>query len=135
MVDQSLADQKLRTSFELADRLEKVGAPLLAVYWEWREETGRWELVLVPNSPAKEHELIKVATEVMIEPPYRSVFSLLDVSVNARQIDRARAIGAYIRGPENLGRRFDTTFTGGHYFEGVIVVYLSPKFVREHHAA
>jgi hypothetical protein len=135
MVDQSLVDRKLRMSFELAARLKEVGAPLLAVYWEWQEEMGRWELVLVPNSPAKEHELIKVATEVMIEPPYRSVFSLLDVAVNARQIERARAIGAYIRTPDDLGRRFDTTFTGGHYFEGVIVIYLSPEFARAHRVA
>ena len=135
MVDQSLTDRKLSASFELADRLEKVGAPLLAVFWEWRQETGRWELVLVPRSRAYERELIKVTTDVLIEPPYRSIFSLLDVAVNARQIDRARAIGSYIRGSENLGRRFDTTFTGGHYFEAVIVVYLSPEFVREHHVA
>lgn len=109
MVDQSLVDRKLRTSFELAARLEKVGAPLLAAYWEWQEEAGRWELVLVPNSPKDERELIKSATEVMIEPPYRSVFSLLDVSINARQIERARAIGAYIRTPDDLGRpiRYD----------------------------
>ena len=135
MVDQSLVDRKLRTSFELAARLEKVGAPLLAAYWEWQEEAGRWELVLVPNSPKDEREFIKSATEVMIEPPYRSVFSLLDVSINARQIERARAIGAYIRTPDDLGRQFDTTFTGGHYFEGDIVVYLSPELARTHRVA
>lgn len=135
MVDQSLVDQKLRTSFELADHLVKLGAPLLAAYWEWRDETGRWELVLVPFSAEEEHDLIKIATEVLIEPPYRSVFSLLDLAINARQIERARAIGAYIRGPEDLGRRFDTTFTGGHYFEGVIVIYLAREFAREHHVA
>jgi hypothetical protein len=108
---------------------------LLAAYWEWQEENGRWDLNLVPKSPADESELIKVATEVLIEPPYRSVFSILDIAVNARQIERARAIGAYLRGPEDLGRRFDTTFTGGYYFEGVIVIYVAPELARQHHAA
>ena len=135
MVDQSLVDRKLRASFDLAARLAEGGAPLLAAYWEWREETGRWELFLVPKSPTEEQKLIKIATEILIEPPYRSVFSLLDLAVDARQIERARAIGAYIRRPDNLGRRFDTTFTGGHYFEGVIVIYLSPELAREHHVA
>jgi hypothetical protein len=63
------------------------------------------------------------------------VFSLLDVAVDARQIERARAIAAYVRGPDDLGRRFDTTFTGGHYFEGVIAIYLSHELARQHHVA
>jgi hypothetical protein len=125
----------LAASFDLATRLAKSGAPLLAAFWEWQEEIGRWDLYLVPKSPAEESVLIKAATEVLIEQPYRSVFSLLDVAVNARQIERARAIAAYLRGPEDLGRRFDTTFTGGHYFEGIIVIYVAPELAKQHQPA
>jgi hypothetical protein len=79
-------------------------------------------------------KLVKIATEVLVEPPYRSIFSLLDISVDARQIERARAIAAYLRRPEDIGRRFDTTFTGGQYFEAVIVVYVAPELQRHHFA-
>lgn len=135
MVDQSLVDRKLAASFDLVAHLVKVGAPLLAAYWEWRDEKGYWELVLVPKSRVEERELINKATEVLREQPYRSVFSLLDFTVSGREIERARAIGAYLRRPEDVGRRFDTTFTGGHYFESVIVVYVAPELLKAHYAA
>lgn len=135
MVDQSLVDRKLKASFDLAARLTEAQAPLLAAYWEWRSENGRWQFFLVPRAASEERDLIKSATEVLIEPPYRSVFSLSDVFIDAHQIDRARAIGAYIRGSEDLGRQFDTTFTGGHYFESIIVVYVLPELYKAHYAA
>jgi hypothetical protein len=59
----------------------------------------------------------------------------MDVVVDGRQVERARALAAYIRRPEDMGRRFDTTFTGGQYFEGVIVVYVAPQLASWHHAA
>jgi hypothetical protein len=71
----------------------------------------------------------------MITQPYRSVFSLSDVFVDAHQIERARAIGSYLRSPDDLGRQFDTTFTGGHYFESVIVVYVAPELHKANFAA
>lgn len=135
MADQSLVERKVETSFKLAARIADAGEPLLAAYWEWRGEKGSWELFLVPNSMADERRLINVISNVLTEAPYRSVFSLSDVVVDGHLIDRARAIGAYIRRPEDLGRRFDTTFTGGHYFEGVMVIYLAPELARRHHVA
>jgi hypothetical protein len=69
MADQSLVDQKLRMSFELAARLAALGAPLLAAYWEWRGEKEYWELFLVPKSAAEQRELINIATEVLLDPP------------------------------------------------------------------
>jgi hypothetical protein len=71
----------------------------------------------------------------MITPPYRSVFSLADVFVDAHQIVRARALGSYLRSSEDLGRQFDTTFTGGHYFESVVVLYIAPELHRANNAA
>jgi len=71
----------------------------------------------------------------MIEVPFRSIFSLSDVVIDSHQIDRARAIGNYVRRPQDIGQRFDTTFTGGHYFEGVIVMYVSPKIRSKNYAA
>lgn len=135
MAERSLVDKKVSASFELTRQLAKSGAPLLAAYWEWQEESSRWDLHLVPRSASEEMALIKGATEALIEPPYRSIFSLLDISVNARQIERARAIGAYLHGSEDLGRRFDTTFTGGQYFESIIVVYVAPELQTHHFAA
>jgi hypothetical protein len=35
-----------------------------------------------------------------------------------------------MRSPDDIGRRFDTTFTGGEYFEAFIVVYLAPELQR-----
>jgi hypothetical protein len=71
----------------------------------------------------------------MIEQPYRSAFSLSDVLVDAHQIARARALGGYIRSSDDIGRQFDTTFTGGQYFESVIVIYIVPKLRKAHYAA
>lgn len=135
MAERSPVDKKVAASFELARQLAKSGAPLLAAYWEWQEESSRWDLYLVPRSAAEVITLIKAATEALIEPPYRSVLSLLDISVSARQIERARAIGAYLQGSEDLGRRFDTTFTGGQYFESIVVVYVAPELQTHHFAA
>jgi hypothetical protein len=135
MVDQSLVSGKLAASFDLAARLGKVGAPLLAAFWEWREEAGQWELQLVPHSDADERNLINFTIDLLREPPFNSIFSLLDVSINARQIGRVRALAAYVRGPESFGRRFDTTFTGGYYFAAVVLVYLSPELIKQHTAA
>lgn len=135
MADQTLVERKVETSFKLAARIANAGEPLLAAYWEWQGEKDRWELYLVPNSMADERRLINVVSNVLIEAPYRLAFSLSDVVIDGHLIDRARAIGAYIRRPEDIGRRFDTTFTGGHYFESVIVVYLAPELARTHHIA
>jgi hypothetical protein len=63
------------------------------------------------------------------------VFSLVDVYVDASQIERARAIGSYLDAEEDLGRQFDTTFTGGQYFESVIMLYIAPDLQKAHHAA
>lgn len=130
MAERALVEKKLTASFDLANQLAQSGAPLLAAYWELLEESGRWDLQLVPTTTAEQSTLISAATELLVEPPYRSIFSVLDVAVNARQIARARAIAAYMRSPDDIGRRFDTTFTGGEYFEAFIVVYLAPELQR-----
>jgi hypothetical protein len=135
MVDRSLVERKFEASQTLTDRLVGTGAPLLAAYWEWAEERDRWVFYLVPNSSGDERALVDATSAIMIEQPYRSVFSLSDVFVDAQQIARARALGAYIRSAEDLGRQFDTTFTGGHYFESVIIIYIAPKLRAAHHAA
>jgi hypothetical protein len=135
MVDRPLVERKLATSRELAEDLAAIGAPLLAGYWEWSLDRERWVFYLVPKSRGEQGRLIETASRLMIKPSYRSVFSLSDVFIDARQIERARAISAYLRSSEDLGRQFDTTFTGGHYFESVIVVYIAPEFERAHHAA
>jgi len=113
----------------LAKDLIGRGSPLLAAYWEFREEEGRWTLMLVPTSPEEERRLIKEATALLVESSYRSVFSLSDPAVDSRQIDRARALGAYIRIAPYIGRRIDTTFTGGQYFESVVPVYLARELM------
>jgi hypothetical protein len=135
MVERSLVERKIEASKQLTDQLRAAGAPLLAAYWEWAQEKDRWIFYLVPKSTQNERELVRLASQVMINQPYRSIFSLSDVFVDAHQIDRARAIGAYIRGPDDLGRQFDTTFTGGHYFESVIVIYIAPELEKAHFAA
>jgi hypothetical protein len=129
MVAESLTNSKLEASKQLAKELIEQGAPLLASYWEFREEVGRWTLVLVPASPAEERRLIKEATGRLVEAPYRSIFSLSDPSVDSGQIERARALGAYIRVEPYIGRRIDTTFTGRQYFESVIPVYFAPELI------
>src|SRR5581483_7984962 len=138
MADQSLTDLKIQMSRQLVDSLKAVNAPLLAAYWEWgSSDTGRsgWIFYLVPRSAADERTLIDRASAIMVEKPYRSAFSLSDVVVDKQQIERARAIGNYVRIPRDIGKRFDTTFTGGHYFEGIIVIYVAPEIARRHSAA
>jgi hypothetical protein len=66
---------------------------------------------------------------LLVEAPYSSAFSLSDPAVDARQVERARALGAYIRVKPYVGRRIDTTFTGGQYFESVVPVYLASELM------
>jgi hypothetical protein len=129
VAEDSLVDRKVDTSIMLAKELIQRGLPLLAAYWDFREERGRWMLVLVPSSRQDERRLIDGASSSLIEHPYRSIFSLSEPVVDSRQIDRARALGAYIRVEPYVGRRIDTTFTGGHYFESVVPVYLAPELI------
>lgn len=129
MAAESLIESKLEASKRLAKQLVEQGAPLFAAYWEFREDVDRWTLVLVPKSADEERRLIKEATTRLIETPYRSVFSLSDPAIDSRQIERARALGAYIRVEPYIGRRIDTTFTGGQYFESVVPVYFSPELM------
>lgn len=124
MVTESLVDRKVEASERLAHALVVQGSRLLAAYWDFREERGRWEFVLVPDAPENERQLIKQASALLIEPPYRAVFSLSDPVVDGRQIERARALGSYIRVEPYVGRHIESTFTGGHYFEHVVPVYL-----------
>jgi hypothetical protein len=135
MAAESLMESKLEASTQLVRELIERGAPLFAAYWEFREEVDRWTLVLVPVSPNDERRLIREATGLLIEPSYRSVFSLSDPAVDSRQIERARALGAYIRVEPYIGRRIDTTFTGGQYFESVVPVYLAPELMTHLHVA
>jgi hypothetical protein len=135
MAERSLVERKLEVSRQLTGQLKADRAPLLAAYWEFTPEKDRWIFYLVPKSNEAERELVAAASKIMITPPYRSVFSLSDVFVDAHQIARARAIGSYLRSPEDLGRQFDTTFTGGHYFESVIVLYIAPELHKAHSAA
>lgn len=135
MAERSLVERKLEVSRQLIDQLKADRAPLLAAYWEFAPEKDRWIFYLVPKSPELERELVAAASKIMITSPYRSVFSLSDVFVDAHQIARARAIGSYLRSPEDLGRQFDTTFTGGHYFESVVVLYIARELQKAHHAA
>ncbi len=135
MAERSLVERKLDVSKELISQLKAIGAPLLAAYWELAPEKDRWVFYLVPKSIEDERKMVDAASKTMITQPYRSVFSLSDVYVDAHQILRARAIGSYLRSPEDLGRQFDTTFTGGQYFESVIVLYVAPELQKAHHAA
>ena len=135
MAERSLVSQKLDLSRDLVKRLEADRAPLLAAYWELPSDSERWVFYLVPKSSDAERDLVEATSKVMITAPYRSVFSLSDVYVDSHQIPRARAIASYLRSAENLGKQFDTTFTGGHYFESVIVLYVAPELQKAHHAA
>jgi hypothetical protein len=135
MAERSLVERKLEVSRQLTDQLKAGRAPLLAAYWELAPEKDRWVFYLVPKSTDAERELVAAASRIMITAPYRFVFSLSDVFIDAQQIARARAIGSYLRSPEDLGRQFDTTFTGGHYFESVVVLYIAPELQRAHSAA
>ena len=135
MAERSLVERKVEASKTLIDQLKAVGAPLLAGYWEFVSDRDRWSLYLVPKSIQEERDLVDATSKIMTTPPYRSAFSLSDVYVDANQITRARAIGSYLRSSEDWGRQFDTTFTGGQYFESVIVLYLAPELQKAHHAA
>ena len=135
MAERSLVERKLEVSKQLTSLLKAEGAPLLAAYWEWTQEKDRWIFYLVPKSSEDERKLVESASKIMTTQPYRSVFSLSDVFVDAHQIERARAIGSYLRSPDDLERQFDTTFTGGHYFESVVVVYIAPELHKANHAA
>jgi hypothetical protein len=129
MAAESLVDSKFEASKQLASALDQRGAPLLAAFWDFHEDVDRWTLVLVPTSPDDERRLIKQATDLLVEPPYRSIFSISDPLIDSHQIDRARALGAYIRYEPYIGRRFDTTFTNGQFFESVVPVYFKPELL------
>ena len=135
MVAEALSDRKIDASEELAQELIRRGSPLLGAYWEFREELGGWRLVLVPTAAEEERRLIKEATDLLVEAPYRSTLSIFDSAIDSRQIDRARALGAYIRTEPYIGQRFDTTFTGRQYFESVVPVYLAPELMTHFHLA
>jgi len=129
MAAESLVDSKFEASKQLASALVQRGAPLLAAFWDFHEDIDRWTLVLVPTSSNEKHRLIKQTTDLLIAPPYRSIFSISDTLVDGQQIDRARALGAYIRYEPYIGRRFDTTFTDGQFFESVVPVYFRPEML------
>jgi hypothetical protein len=135
MAERSLVESKLGLSRELISRLKADRAPLLAAYWELPAERERWVFYLVPKAAEVEQALVRATSKIMIDPPYRSVFSLSDVFVDAHQIARAKAIASYLRSPEDLGKQFDSTFTGGQYFESVIVLYVAPDLQKAHYAA
>jgi hypothetical protein len=129
MAAESLVESKFRASTQLVSQLVDGGAPLVAAFWDFHEDVDRWSLVLVPTSPDQEPTLAKKATNLLVEPPYRSVFSLSDPTVDSRQIERARALAANIRYEPYIGRRIDTTFTDGQFFESVIPVYFKPELM------
>jgi hypothetical protein len=129
MAADALVDSKFEASKQLANSLVQRGAPLLAAFWDFHEDVDRWTLVLVPTSPEEQRRLIKQATDLLVEPPYRGIFSISDPLVDSHQIDRARALGAYIRYEPYIGRRFDTTFTNGEFFESVVPVYFKPELL------
>jgi hypothetical protein len=129
MAAESLVDSKLEASKQLTSLLVKRGAPLLAAFWDFHEDVDRWTLVLVPTSPEDERRLIEQATDLLVEPPYRSIFSVTDPVVDSHRIDRARALGAYIRYEPYIGRRIDTTFTDGQFFESVVPVYFKQELL------
>jgi hypothetical protein len=129
MVTEMLGDRKIEASERLAQELVRRGSHLLAAYWEFSDESDRWTLMLVPTSPEEERHLIKEATALLVEDPYHLAFSILDAAIESHQIDRAKALGAYIRVQPYPGRRFDKTFTGHQYFESVILVYFRPELL------
>jgi hypothetical protein len=129
MADQSLIESKLTASKELVRKLLDMKLPLAAAYWERREEYGGWIFLLVPASHLDDLGLIGEVSSLLIEKPFRSIFSLSDVFVDGHKIDRARALGAYIRDETYVGQQLDTIFTGGHYFEGVVPIYFAPELM------
>ena len=129
MAVESLLESRLAASKKLTDELLAQEAPLLAAYWEFREELDRWTLNLVPTSDNEEKELIGATVDLLVQHPYRTAFPLSDPSIDSRQIPRAKALGAYIRLQPYIGRRFDTTFTDGEYFTSVVPVYFRPDLM------
>jgi hypothetical protein len=129
MAAETLVESKFEASKRLVDELVARGAPLMAAYWEFREEIDRWTLNLVPNGADKERVLRKQAVDLLGQNPYRQVFSLSDPSIDSRQIERAEALGAYIRMASYVGRRIDSTFTGDQFFESVVPVYFRPELM------
>lgn len=129
MAAESLVEAKFKASEELARHLIGMEAPLLAAYWDFYEDVDRWSLVLVPRSDNTARKLIDQVSELLIQPPYRHSFSLSDPVVDSHQIDRARALGDYIRYEPFVGRRMDMTFSRGEYFESVIPVYIAPELM------
>jgi hypothetical protein len=135
VAERSLVERKLDVSRRLVSALNAERAPLLAAYWEFDPDKDRWVFYVVPESINAQRELVEMASKIMIEQPYRLVFSLSDVFIDAQQIERAQAIGGYIRSPDDLGRQFNTTFTGRQYFESVIPIYVAPKLLKANYAA
>ena len=89
----------------------------------------------MPASSSDEMLLVKETADLLVEPPFRSIFSISEPSVDSRQIKRAEALGAYIRVEPFVGRRIDDTITSGEYFESVVPVYLDPKLMTHLHVA
>jgi hypothetical protein len=135
MAAESLVESKFRASTQLVNQLIEGDAPLLAAFWDFHEDVDRWSLVLVPKSPDQQPALISQATRLLVEKTYRSVFSLSDPTVDSRQIERARALAAHIRYEPYVGRRIDTTFTDGQFFESVVPVYFRPELMTHLQAA
>src|ERR1700704_5678825 len=90
MVTETLGDRKVEASERLAKELIGRGSPVLAAYWEFREDDGRWTLILVPRSPEEERRLIRDATALLVEDTYRSIFSIFDSAIDSRQNRRWR---------------------------------------------
>jgi hypothetical protein len=130
MADQSLVESKLAASKLLTSQLVSERVSLAAAYWERREERGGWVFLLIPNSYQYERALIDRVSSLLVGKPFRSAFSLSDVFVESQMIERARALGAYIRDEDYVGRPIDTTFTGGHYFESVVPVYFAAPLLK-----
>lgn len=135
MAAESLVEKKNEASRKLAEALVHNGAPLLAAFWDFDGDIGRWTLMLVPTSPAEYRQLVELATDLLIVPPYSSVFSFSDTAVDSQQIDRARALGAYMRIEPYIGRRIDTVFTNGQFFESAVPVYFRPDLMTHFEAA
>jgi hypothetical protein len=129
MAAETLVDRKVEASERLVEELINRAAPLLAAYWEYREERDRWSLVVTPQSSKDEKRLISDAMGLVFESQHRSSLSPFDLSIGDLYTKRARALGAYIRKEPYVGRRIDTTFTDGEYFESVIPVYFKPELM------
>ena len=131
MVDDTLTDRKIEDSVIFVQTLAERGAPILAAFWDFPEERGRWVLVLVPRSNADQAAVVHAAADMLVEPPYRYVFSLSDPIVDSHQIERAKALAVYLDGEVGPGQRILTTFTGGHYFEAAIPLYFACELAQQ----